>query len=300
MEAVGDSAASLRGRRALVLTDCTLGKSPWLAAIVDRGHQAGLSVTVFDGIASEPTTREVDSALAAFRDGGCDCVVGFGGGSSLGTAKSVKVLATNGGSMVEYEGRERFPKPGVPLVAIPTTAGTGSEVTRYVAVTDPLRNVKMLVTSSHLVPEVAFLDPRIMTTMPPVITAYTGIDALTHAVEAYVSKVSNPFSDALALAAISAICSNIERAFEKPDDLFAREAMALAALQAGVAFSAASVALVHAMARPLAAWGVDERLLLDLAPKMTADAIDSGSPANSPRKASADEIAALYRIAFSG
>src|SRR3990172_1206719 len=254
LDGVAEALQGLGARRPLIVTDAVMGKTDWTRRILDRCAEAGLAPTVFDGIRSEPTTREVEGALALYSEGGCDSAIGFGGGSSLDTAKSLKLLVTNGGSIVDYEGRDKFAKPGVPIVAIPTTAGTGSEVTRHVAITDPARNVKMLITSAFLIPEVAVVDPGPMAGMPAQVTAATGIDALTHAIEAYVSKREHPLTDSMALSAGRIIAGNLVKAFRSPGDLAAREAMAVAALQAGIAFSNASVALAHAMARPIGAW----------------------------------------------
>ena len=269
LASIGDSLEEVGARRPLVVTDKVMGGSDWMHRILESCRDHGAAVSFFDQIDAEPTVIEVDAALKMYEDGDCDSVIGFGGGSALDVAKSVAVLATNGGSIVDYEGREVIPRAGVPVIAIPTTSGTGSEASRYVAITDPVRDVKMLITSDFLLPTAALVDPGPTASMPPSVTASTGIDALTHAVEAYVAKMSSPMSDAMALSAISAISRNLAQAFGDPDDLEARSAMSVAALQAGMAFSNASVALVHAMARPLGAHfhiphGVSNAMLLEV------------------------------------
>jgi alcohol dehydrogenase class IV len=204
-------------------------------------------------LAAEPTTEDVDRALNLIRESNADGVIGFGGGSAIDTAKSAAVLAGNPGSLPDYEGYERIPRPGLPVVAIPTTAGTGAEVTRGVAVTDPARDVKMLLMSARLVPAAAIVDPAPTVSMPPSVTASTGLDALTHALEAYVSRRRYPLTDALAIDAISRISGSLARAHRQPGDLVAREEMTRGSLHAGMAFHNASVALVHGMSRPIGA-----------------------------------------------
>jgi 1,3-propanediol dehydrogenase len=181
-------------------------------------------------------------------------VIAVGGGSVIDTAKATAALATNGGRLPEYEGLDRFRAPPLPLIAVPTTAGTGSEATRAAVVTDPQRQVKMLLMADALLPRAAVDDPLLTLTVPPGPTAAAGLDALTHAVEAYVSRRAQPLTDTLALAAIRAIPEALPRAWRDGHDLPAREAMMTAQLQAGLAFSNSSVALVHGMARPLGAF----------------------------------------------
>ena len=268
LESLGTALDELGARRALLVTDTVMGKSEWIPRIADLCDQQGVSARIFDGVDSEPTTFDVEAALGEFDVGYCDSIIGFGGGSALDTAKSAALVATNGGSIVDYEGRDKFAEPGNPVVAIPTTAGTGSEASRYVAITDPVRDVKMLITSDFLQPTAALVDPGPTMTMPAAVTASTGIDALTHAIESYVAKTAHPMSDAMGLSAIAGIARNLARAFAQPNDLRAREAMSVAALQAGIAFSNASVALVHAMARPLGAHfriphGISNAMLLE-------------------------------------
>lgn len=222
--------------------------------VLDSFREAGLMVSVHDRIVAEPTVRMVEAALVEYRRTGADVVVGIGGGSPMDVAKSVAVLANNDGPLPAYEGIERIPRPHAPLVCIAATAGTGSEVTRYVAVTDEARDRKMLITSWHLLPDVAVADPCLTLGLPAKVTVSTGVDALTHAMEAYVSKRVQPLSEPLALSAIQRVGRSLRTAYAEPHNLAARADMSLAALEAGIAFCNASVALVHGMARPLGAY----------------------------------------------
>ncbi|MBI3973090.1 MAG: iron-containing alcohol dehydrogenase [Chloroflexi bacterium] len=241
-------------RGALVVTDPIVAGSPAVRAVLDGVRRAGLALAIHEGITSEPTVEMVETALEAFRLSGADVVIGIGGGSPMDAAKAVAVLARSPGPLPLYEGVDKVPGKRVPLVCIATTAGTGSEVTRYVAVTDEQRNRKMLITSWQLLPDVAVADPELTLDLPPGPTVSTGVDALTHAIEAYVSRRRQPLTDTLALSAIRRIGRALPRAYRAPGDGEARSAMSLAALEAGIAFCNASVALVHGMARPLGAY----------------------------------------------
>ena len=214
---------------------------------------AGVAVATYGGVTSEPVLEFVEGALALLRAEGCDGVIAIGGGSVIDTAKATAALATNGGRLPEYEGVDRFRAPPLPLIAVPTTAGTGSEATRAAVITDRQRNVKMLLMADALLPRAAVDDPLLTLTVPPGPTAAAGLDALTHAVEAYLSRRAQPLTDTLALAAMRTIPEALPRAWRDGSDLQAREAMMTAQLQAGLAFSNSSVALVHGMARPLGA-----------------------------------------------
>jgi len=172
----------------------------------------------------------------------------------MDTAKSIAALSTNPGKITDFMGANKIPKPGAPLIAIPTTAGTGSEVTPFTIIADTARDVKMLIASPYIIPRVALVDPHMTLTMPQEITAATGLDALTHAIEAYVSVKAQPITDTLALQAIRVISANLRQAWSNGDNLEARTNMVMGALQAGLAFANSSVALVHGMARPIGAY----------------------------------------------
>ena len=186
-------------------------------------------------------------------NGGYDCLIGFGGGSPIDSAKMIAVLARFGGRCRDYKAPHLQDAPGLPIIAIPTTAGTGSEATRFTIVTDETSDEKMLCAGLAYLPVAALVDYELTLSMPPRLTADTGIDALTHALEAYVSRRANPFTDGLALSAMGLLAANLRRVWADPEDRPAREAMMLGSCQAGIAFSNASVALVHGMSRPIGA-----------------------------------------------
>jgi len=218
---------------------------------------AGINTAVYDGVRPDPTVENVQQALETYQAHGCDCLVALGGGSPIDTAKAVGVLAANGGEIREYAvdraGYEGVPTTSPPLAVVPTTAGTGSEATRSIVITDESTATKFLVVSTEVLPTVAVEDPELVATLPPSHTAFTGIDALTHAIEAYVSVHAWSMSDTLARAAIDRIGTALPASWANGDDLDAREAMLIGQLQAGQAFTNASVALVHGMARPFGA-----------------------------------------------
>ncbi|MDH2329142.1 iron-containing alcohol dehydrogenase [Cereibacter sp. SYSU M97828] len=236
-----------------IITDAFLVQSGAASRVEAILAEAGMSARVFSGVVPDPTTTAVDEATAFVKAGTHDCVIGFGGGSSIDTAKAVAVLASRGGTMRELKAPHQEDKPGMPIVAIPTTAGTGSEATRFTIITDDASDEKMLCVGLAYMPVLAIVDYETTITAPRRLTADTGIDALTHAIEAYVSRLANPFSDAMALSAMRAIWPNLRRVYDEPSNRAAREAMMIGSLQAGIAFSNASVALVHGMSRPIGA-----------------------------------------------
>lgn len=251
---VAQEIRKLKVKKGLIATDQILVKLGLLDGIKWSLQQNSVPFAVFDGIFSEPTTDFVEGGLKAYHENGCDFLLAVGGGSVIDAAKAIAVMATNAGSIVDYQGTGKIPKEGRPLIAIPTTAGTGSEVTPFTIVTDTRRNVKMLIGSPFLMPEIAVVDPSLTLSMPPNITAATGIDALTHAIEAYVSRKAQPLTDIFCLSAIRLISGNLRRAWAIGKDIEARESTMLGALQAGIAFANSSVALVHGMARPIGAY----------------------------------------------
>jgi alcohol dehydrogenase class IV len=215
--------------------------------------EAGIEFDVFSDTIPEPTDQVIESGVKAFAKAPYDCLIGFGGGSPIDTAKAISVLASGGGKMRDYKVPFAADKAAVPVIAIPTTAGTGSECTRFTVITDHERDEKMLINGLGCLPLAAIVDYELTLTVPPRTTADTGVDSFTHALEAFVSKRANPFSDALALAAMDLIGKNIRTAYARPDNHAAREAMMIGATQAGLAFSNSSVALVHGMSRPIGA-----------------------------------------------
>ena len=229
--------------RPLIVTDPFMVKSGLLNRCLEPLAAAGIQVGVFSDTIPEPADTVVEAAVREFAKAPYDCLIGFGGGSPIDTAKAVAILAAGGGKMRDHKTPVMADKGAVPIIAIPTTAGTGSECTRFTVITDHERDEKMLINGLGCLPLAAIVDFELTLTVPPRTTADTGVDSLTHALEAYVSKRANPFSDALALAAMDLIGRNIRTAYAEPDNRAAREAMMIGATQAGLAFSNASVAL---------------------------------------------------------
>ena len=210
-----------------------------------------MTTTLFDGAQPNPTTANVRAGLALLQEHKCDCVVSLGGGSSHDCAKGIALCATNSGKINDYEGVDKSAKPQLPLIAINTTAGTASEMTRFCIITDETRHIKMAIVDKHVTPLLSVNDPELMLAKPPALTAATGMDALTHAIEAYVSIAATPITDACALKAIELISTHLRRAVSSGQDMAAREAMAYAQFLAGMAFNNASLGYVHAMAHQL-------------------------------------------------
>ena len=230
---------------------------------------SGLEVVVYTGVNPDPTAENVSEALNILKAEKCAGVVAVGGGSSIDTAKAVAVMAANTGWIGDYMGYHKVPKAGIPLIAIPTTAGTGSEVTRVTIITDTARNIKMMCLDNAFMPCAAIVDYELTMGMPRSLTAAVGIDALTHAIEAYVSIKANKVTDMYALSAIKLIYRNLLFAYEDPLNKAAREAVMLGATEAGIAFSNSSVCTVHGMSRPIGAnfhiaHGLSNAMLLPL------------------------------------
>ncbi|MBV9732706.1 MAG: iron-containing alcohol dehydrogenase [Verrucomicrobia bacterium] len=239
-------------KRPLIITDSFLFKQGLADRLVDL-LKLGDAVRIFSGAVPDPTSGSIDAGLAYIREHDHDCVIGLGGGSSIDTAKAVAVLAVHGGPMRKYKTPFLQNAPGLPIIAIPTTAGTGSETTRFTVVTDDPSGEKMLCTGVGYVPTAAIVDYELTLEKPKRLTGDTGVDSLTHAIEAYVSRRANPFADGFALTAMEAIWKSLPVAYVEPSNRAARERMMLAATQAGIAFSNSSVALVHGMSRPIGA-----------------------------------------------
>ena len=239
--------------RPLVVTDRYLAESRRVDQVLNSLDKSKISARLFSGVVPDPTVASIEAGLAALRAANHDCVVGFGGGSSIDTAKAMAVLAVHGGAISAYKTPHLQDAPGLPIFAIPTTAGTGSEATRFTIITDEATDEKMLCAGLGFLPTAALIDYEQTLTMPKRLTADTGLDALTHALEAYISKRANPFSDGAALQAMRAIAPHLRRVFADPSDRGAREALMLGATWAGIAFSNSSVALIHGMARPIGA-----------------------------------------------
>ncbi|MEU3963125.1 iron-containing alcohol dehydrogenase [Streptomyces buecherae] len=250
---LGDVITGLGLSRPLVVTDGFLAGTGAAERLAAPLRAAGLHPHVFSGTVPDPTTDSLAPGLQALREHEADVVVGFGGGSPMDTAKALALLGVQGGSMRDYKAPRVNHGPALPVIAVPTTAGSGSEATQFTIITDSANDEKMLCMGPAFLPLAAIVDVELTMSMPPRLTADTGIDALTHAVEAYVSRKANPFSDGLALTAITTIGRHLRRVYADGADAEAREAMMLAATQAGIAFSNSSVALVHGMSRPIGA-----------------------------------------------
>ena len=238
-------------KRPLLVTDPFMAQSGLAERLQRQITAAGLSCAVFSETLPDPDTKTVEHGLQVFLAGDHDSVVSLGGGSPIDTAKAIAMLAANGGKVRDYKAPNAPRLAGAMHIAIPTTAGTGSEVTRFTVITDAETEEKMLIGGDVLLPTAAVVDYELTLSMPARLTADTGTDSLTHAIEAFVSRKANPFSDAFALAAMQTIWRELPASFQDPGNRKAREAMMLAATQAGIAFSNASVALVHGMSRPL-------------------------------------------------
>lgn len=238
-------------RKALIVTDQGLAKAGVAARIGRMLALQDIDSVVFDGAKPNPSIANVEAGLALLQRERCDCVVSLGGGSPHDCAKGIALCATNGGHISDYEGVDRSSKPQLPLIAINTTAGTASEMTRFCIITDEQRHVKMAIVDRNVTPILSVNDPALMVAMPKGLTAATGMDALTHSIEAYVSTAATPITDACALKAISLISQNLRQAVHDGSDLVARENMAYAQFLAGMAFNNASLGYVHAMAHQL-------------------------------------------------
>lgn len=367
-EKVGEQAKRLGATNALIVTDPGIAKIGYADQIAKNLHNAKIATSIFSDVTPDPTLQNVTDGLNQYQAENCDLIVSIGGGSAIDCGKGIAMKLTNDGEFANYMGVDKIPNPGAPLIAIPSTAGTGSEVSKVTVITDTDRNVKMMLSSACLLASVALVDPMLSLTTPPHLTAAVGVDALTHAIEAYVSKRAQPITDVLALEAIRLISGSLRQAWADGENIPARIDMMLGASIAGMAFSNSSVALVHGMSRPIGAYfhihhglsnavmlldvmefsvvgtpkrfadiaqamgepidglspmkqadaaifaverlvndiqmprlgeiGIDKEKFEQVIDQMAADAIASGSPANNPRQASAEEIAALYRKCF--
>ena len=241
------------GKKALIVTGKVVKEQPCTKELLQLLRSKGVACDVFSDIPGEPTDRMVRACVTAYLNGGCDYMIAVGGGSPMDLMKAAAVLLKYPGAALRDFMGKVIPGPFVPMAAIPTTAGTGSEATMFTVITDTETEVKMLLKGPELIPDVAVVDPAFSVSAPQNITANTGLDALTHAVESYTSRLSQPLTDTLALSAVKRIMAYLPRAWRDGADLTAREQMALAALEAGVCITNASVTLVHGMSRPIGA-----------------------------------------------
>ena len=236
------------GRKPLIVTGKYTAKSAAAAELLKYAPDG----VIFDGITGEPTVDMINAGVAAYHDNSCDHVIGIGGGSALDSAKAIAAMSALGGNIADYMGKEidgEFP----PMILVPTTAGTGSEATKFTIITDTQKDIKMLLKGDKLLPDLAVLDYSYTISSPKSVTAATGMDALTHAIESYTSRKANPITDTFALSALRRIFSNLPTAYSDPGNEYAREQMLIAAYEAGVCINNASVTIVHGMSRPIGA-----------------------------------------------
>lgn len=268
-------AKKLGGSHAFIISGPHLAKMGLVEKAADYLKTVDIKVDAFTEIEANPSVATVEKATEKFKESGADFIVAFGGGSPMDVAKAVGVVAKYGGSITEYEGAHKVPGPIIPLIAIPTTAGTGSEVTAFSVITDHSRDYKLTVFSYELLPAYAILDAELITTAPASVAAACGIDAFIHAEEAYISTAASPFSDAMAEKAMTLIGKNIRRFVANRGDMEAAEAMMVGSLFAGIAFSFARLGNVHAMSHPVSAFfdvphGVANAVLLPVVAEYNA------------------------------
>jgi alcohol dehydrogenase len=258
---VGAEVKKLGATHVLLVTDKGIAKLGMIDQIKEHLEKAGLKVTAFDGVEPDPSDKNVHAGAEIYQQSGCDALVSLGGGSSHDCAKGIGVVVTSGGDIREYAGIDRLKKRLPPFVAINTTAGTGSEATRTAVITNSDNHIKMPVVDARCLPVVAINDPRLMIAMPPALTAATGMDALSHAVETYVSLSSTLLSDACAIQAIKLISRWLRPAVANGTNLEARDKMAYAAFLAGLAFTNGRVGCAHAIAHQLGRYGIPHGVL---------------------------------------
>lgn len=351
------------GKKALIVTDEMMVKIGTVEKLKTYLEENEIEYFIYDGINGEPIDEMIDIGKKLYVENNCDFLIAIGGGSPIDAMKAIGAMVNNEGQIVDYNGKV-IPNPPPNLVAIPTTAGTGSEATKFTIITDSINNIKMLLVGPDLVPTLAVVDPELTLTVPPNVTAATGIDALTHAIEAFTSRKAQPMTDVFALSAVKRIYKNILKAYTNGVNIESREEMALGALEAGIAFSNASVTIVHGMSRPIGAlfgvphglsnamllkdclgfikegalkefsilakelelvskeekdekaadafvesiiklcdklnivtlekYGVDKKVFFDNIDKMATDALASGSPANTKKIPSKEDIIEIY------
>lgn len=235
----------------LLVTDSGVIKSGWVDEIMQQLLSEGFAVTIFDNISPNPRDFEVMEGVRAFNKNQCDSIVAIGGGSAMDCAKGIGICVANDQHILEFEGVDQVNIPAPPLICLPTTAGTSADVSQFCIITDTTRHLKIAIVSKTTIPDVALIDPEMTMTMPLNLTVETGLDALTHAIEAYVSNASSPMTDLNAIEAIKLIYKHMPKVYENPENLEYRHQMMLASLYSGLAFSNASLGAVHAMAHSL-------------------------------------------------
>ena len=367
LESCCDKLSNL-GNRPLLVTDKIMTDIGYVDKLVNYLNKQKVAVSLFNEVNTEPTDQYIENGLHLFKEHHCDFLIALGGGSPIDAAKAISLMVSNPGKIQDYMGLGKVQQEGPPVVAIPTTSGTGSEATQFTIITDTKNDIKMLIGSEYIIPKIAINDPILTMSVPPGITAATGIDALTHAIEAYTSRRHQPLADIFALSSIKRISKYLRRAWANGDDEKARSEMMLAAMEAGMAFNNSSVTIVHGMSRPLGALfhiphgisnavllpacleyaimglperfvgvakaigvhdnnlpdldfakegvtqikklcedveipsisvlGIDKNAFMKRLDKMASDALDSGSPYNTARKPSKEDIIKIYEKSF--
>lgn len=251
---LGEAAALLKkmGNKAFIVTGKHVAVSDMMKQLTALLDENGIDCVIFDGITGEPTDTMIENGVEMLKSSGCDFIIGIGGGSPLDSAKAIAAMAVNEGSIADYNGKE-ITGEILPLAAIPTTAGTGSEATKFTVITDSEKGIKMLLKGDVLVPKLAIVDSSFTVGAPKSVTSATGLDALTHAVEAYTSRKAFSMTDTLAVSAVKRIMKYLPIAYREPDNSLAREQMSIAALEAGICINNSSVTIVHGMSRPIGA-----------------------------------------------
>ncbi len=247
----GRYARNLGARRAFVVTDPGVVEAGWTDDVIASLESEGVETFTYSGVTPNPRDHEVMAGTEQYLENSCDCVVAVGGGSPIDCAKGIAMVVSNGGHVLDYVGADRIGAALPPLICVPTTAGTSADVSQFAIIVDTATHIKRAIVSKGLVPDVSLLDPTTLTTMDAELTAYTGMDALAHAVEAYASNASSPLTDTVALSAVSLIGGSLADAIAGPHDLRARAHTMMGSLHAGLAFSNASLGMVHAMAHAL-------------------------------------------------
>lgn len=251
---LGEAAPLLKkmGNKAFIVTGRHVAVSDMMKQLTALLDENGIGCIIFDGITGEPTDTMIENGVKMLKSSGCDFIIGIGGGSPLDSAKAIAAMAVNEGSIADYNGKE-ITGEILPLAAIPTTAGTGSEATKFTVITDSEKGIKMLLKGDVLVPKLAIVDSSFTVGAPKSVTSATGLDALTHAVEAYTSRKAFSMTDTLAVSAVKRIMKYLPIAYKEPDNSLAREQMSIAALEAGICINNSSVTIVHGMSRPIGA-----------------------------------------------
>lgn len=251
---LGEAAPLLKkmGNKAFIVTGRHVAVSDMMKQLTALLDENGIGCVIFDGITGEPTDTMIEKGVEMLKSSGCDFIIGIGGGSPLDSAKAIAAMAVNEGSIADYNGK-KITGEILPLAAIPTTAGTGSEATKFTVITDSEKGIKMLLKGDALVPKLAIVDSSFTVGAPKSVTSATGLDALTHAVEAYTSRKAFSMTDTLAVSAVKRIMKYLPIAYREPDNSLAREQMSIAALEAGICINNSSVTIVHGMSRPIGA-----------------------------------------------